>query len=91
MPTVSWKWELSPQTLISVLNLLVMLGGILTFVVSIKSDIQIAQSQVSDLRVAVAALALSQQQLAIDAASTKAKVDLILPMVEKIGDTISHK
>ncbi len=89
MPNVQWEWKISPQTLISGLNLLVMLGGIVSILVSVESDIKIAQAQVSDLRIAVTVLAASQQQQAIDAASTKAKVDLILPMVEKIGDTLS--
>jgi hypothetical protein len=88
MPAVQWKWEVGPQTIISGLNLLVMLGGIIAILSGVEADIKIAKEQVADLRSAVATLAIAQSQQAVDSATIRAKVDLILPKIEKIEDTL---
>lgn len=86
MPNVRWEWKVGPQVLISFANLCVMLIGLVYVFASMEADVRVAKDQVSDVRTAVTALQATEQQQAIDGASVKAKVDLILPMVEKLND-----
>lgn len=86
-----WDWRVGPQTVISGLNLLVMLGGLIYVLASVQIDVRIAREQVGDLKKDVNTLANSQQQQAIDGAQVKAKVDMILPMVEKLNDLVSQQ
>ena len=88
MPSVKWEWTIGPQTIISGLNLLVMLGGVIAVMASVETDIRVAKDQVQDLRVAVTTLANAQIKQAVDEASVSAKVDLMLPMVQKLNDEI---
>lgn len=90
MPSIQWEWRIGPQTIISGLNLLVMLIGLVSIFTTLEADVHLAKDQVTELRGAVTTLASSQQQQAVDAASVKAKVDLMLPMVEKIGDQLAR-
>ena len=86
MPNVQWEWKVGPQVLISFANLCVMMGGLVYVFATMESDVRLAKEQVTDVRAAVTILATAEQQQAVDSASVKAKVDLILPMVEKLND-----
>ncbi len=90
MPHVQWKWEVGPQTVISGLSLMVMLGGVLSIVFGIAADIRIAQSQVADLRASVTTIINVQQQQAVDNAGVRAKVEVMLPAVQKIEEALTQ-
>ncbi len=89
MPSVQWEWKVGPQTIISGISLLVMLAGILSVIFGVEADIRIAQSQVADLRAAVTTIISVQQQQAIEAAGVRAKVEVILPSVQKIEESLT--
>jgi hypothetical protein len=86
MPNVQWEWKLGPQVIISGLNLLVMLAGIIYALASIETDVKTEKEQVAEVRSTLITLGTAQQQQAVDGATVRAKVDLILPMVEKLND-----
>lgn len=88
MPQVTWEWKMGPQTIISALTLLVMLGGLIGVFTNIVGDIKVAQQQVSDLRIAVTALTQAQTKEAVNAASIEAKVDILMPMIQQISDEV---
>ena len=88
---MQWEWKVGPQTIISGLSLLVMLGGVLSIFFGIEADIKIAQSQVADLRASVTTIINVQQQQAIEAAGVRAKVEVMLPAVQKIEDSLTEK
>lgn len=91
MPNVTWEWKFGPQTVISALMLLVMFGGVVGIFTSIQADIKVAQSQVMDLRDAVTKLtAVQQQEMAAEAATT-ARIDLILPQLQRIEESLSRQ
>lgn len=91
MPQVQWEWKFGPGFIISALNMLVMLGGIIVFIENVQLNVQAVKEQATDLRVAVTALTIAQTQQAIDGATTKAKIEIILPKVEKIEDLLTRQ
>jgi hypothetical protein len=95
MSSLQWEWKIGPQTIVAAVNLLVMSAGIIGIFVRLEADVQVAQQdvrlskeQVLELRSSVNAVAEAQNRQAVDAAGVKAKVDLMLPMIEKIGDQL---
>ena len=81
---LEWEWKVGLQTVISFLMLIAMCGGIFTF----YSDLKQAEASVVELKSSVSTLQAGQNRAAIEQADTKAKVDLILPSLQRIEDRL---
>ena len=95
MPHIQWEWKIGFQTVISGLMLATMLGGFMKFFWDFEADMRVAQtqlmtvqSQANRLEIAIAALIQAQIATTGDLAATKAKVDIILPTVQRIEDRL---
>ncbi len=98
MPHIQWEWKIGPQTMISAAMLAAMVIGGIKFFFDVETDVRLGQVQVSflqtqntELRTAVTALLQSQIQTTGELANTKAKVDVILPTVQRIEDFLLRR
>jgi hypothetical protein len=83
---MQWKWELSPQTFLSGVNLIVISVGVISYFSTKGADIEVSKQQLAELRTVVQTLQSAQASQANLLAETKTKVDIILPLVQKIED-----
>ena len=84
----TWKWDLSPQTIISVLNLGAIVFGLFSYFATRGADFEVQKQQLQELRTVVATLQATQASQALLLAETKTKVDMLLPLVQKIEERL---
>ncbi|MCL4712149.1 MAG: hypothetical protein KJZ73_12980 [Pseudorhodoplanes sp.] len=88
MPQVEWEWKFSPQTVLSALNLAVILVGVIGLFYKMQSDLTVAKENVLRLEAVVTSLNVKQSELSERSAKTETKVDIILPTVQRIEQSL---
>lgn len=98
MPNITWEWKFGPQTVISALMLAVMCVGFIEFFWDIKQDTLLAKTSVAtvqketvELKGDVRGIASKQERMISDLADSKAKIDNIMPTVQRIEDFLLRR
>lgn len=85
---LQWEWKLSPQTVISAVNLLVISIGVIGLFYKMQSDLLAQKESVERLDKVIQAMTLKQSELSERAIKTETKVDIILPVVQRIEQSL---
>jgi len=98
MPTITWKWEAGPATILMLLQVLLLVVGVVGGFMKMESDIQ-AQNSVSlqqasaieAIRTTARTNARTQNELSERLTRVETKVDMILPAVQAIKSTVTPR
>lgn len=98
MPTVQWEWKIGPQTVISALLLIVTCIGFVKFFWDVETEVRLAQQDMvalhlenKEIKTQISTVEQRQHQVVEGLADTKAKVDVMLPIVQRIEDFLLRR
>lgn len=91
MPTLHWEWKLTPQIVVSVANLLVMLVGVVGIFLKMQSDIGTAREAVTELKAIVVTMREGQALTDGRLIRLETQVGIMLPTVQRIEQNQRHQ
>ena len=88
MPNFNWEWKVGPQTVVSLLNLVVMLFGVIIVMTQVRDDINTAKQQIAVMQASIITIQAAQNIQAVNNARIETKMDIVIPKIDKVEDLL---